>query len=50
MAIYPVSFSSDPSLGPAKVKIKSKRGVVKMACKTKKNFCEEIKFKKEFIL
>lgn len=37
MAIYPVRFSSDPSLGPTKVKSKSKRGVGQMACKTKKS-------------
>lgn len=35
MAIYPFNFSSDPSLGPEKSKYKSKRGVGKMACKTK---------------
>ena len=46
MAIYPVSFSSNPSLGPAKVKTKSKRGVVKMACKTKKSSAKKSSSKK----
>ena len=31
MAMYPYSFSSDPSLGP-KVKTNKKRGVGQMAC------------------
>lgn len=35
MAIYPVKFSSDPTLGP-KTKSKSKRSVGQMACKSKK--------------
>ena len=34
MAIYPYKFSSDPSLGPAKVKTKKKRSVGPMNCKT----------------
>lgn len=36
MAIYPYRFSSDQSLGPVKPKIKKKRGVSSMACKTTK--------------
>lgn len=43
MAIYPVSFSSDPSLGPAKGKSKSKRGVGQMACKSKKSSAKKTK-------
>lgn len=36
MAIYPYMFSSDSTLGPKKVKTKSKRSVKTMACKTTK--------------
>ena len=46
MAIYPISFSSDPSLGPPKVKTKSKRGVGQMACKTKKSSAKKTTTKK----
>ena len=46
MAIYPISFSSDPSLGPPKVKTKSKRGVGQMACKTKKSSTKKTTTKK----
>lgn len=40
MAIYPSRFSSDPTLGPGKLKNKSERSVRQMACKTKKSTCK----------
>lgn len=45
MAMYPYSFSSDPSLGP-KVKTTKKRGVGQMACCKSKSTAKKSSAKK----